>query len=66
MKTTSIPFPVPDWAEWVAQDEDGDVRVFEHEPLAVPLDDCWYSRGRAELLATADKNPNWRETLRKV
>ena len=67
MKTIPIPVQVPDWAEWVAQDEDGAWYAFEKRPS--DKDSTWYDNdGTSRFLCeTYEYNPKfWRETLRKV
>lgn len=50
----------PDWARWLAQDEDGSWWWYGDEPhLALSIGE-WRS---AALSSTASHVPNWRETL---
>ena len=64
MKTISIPFPVPDWVEWVAQDEDGEWWAHEMEPYL--WRNVWDNDKDTVFIEKGSPNPNWRETLRKV
>ena len=65
-KTILIPVQVPDWAKWVAQDEDGAWFAFSCKPL--PGSAVWNTHhgSMEELCETHSFNPNWRETLREV
>ena len=67
MKTITLDFPVPDWAEWIAQDESGEVTVFECEPVIHETYKIWYNDScRYEEICRYNRDPNWRETLRRV
>jgi len=52
----------PDWAQWVAQDADGEWRWFEMRPHKV-FDYIWYAGGRS--VSTGNRHPNhkWESTL---
>ena len=63
-KTIDIPVQVPDWARWVAQDENGTWGVYDCEPTRCT--DSWMGNGRYLLFVGSEPNPNWRETLREV
>jgi len=69
MKTTNLKIKLSDWAEWVAQDQDGEWWELECKPeLSKDCDEfIWiFSAGRHSHIITGQPNPNWRETLRKV
>lgn len=49
----------PEWAKYVAMDENGDVWAYENQPY---IDgNQWYSKGRMEIIL--HKVPTWRDTL---
>ncbi|MDH5545698.1 MAG: hypothetical protein OEZ43_08900 [Gammaproteobacteria bacterium] len=54
---------VPDWANWVAQDEDGYWWAFEAEPHIADI--SWYENevGRCIRLIQTESISHWRETL---
>lgn len=57
---------MPDWANWQATDEDGDVRVYEDRPK--PYSFYWDNRHRAEnsgsaLIKKGPECPDWRNSL---
>jgi len=56
--------PFPPWAKWIAQDEDGSIRVFEHPPIKRF---GGYMRGKlgglVTLIAKGKPNPHWRNSL---
>lgn len=65
MKTIPIPVQVPDWAKWVAQDQDGGWWAHELEPDTRHA--MWQNDGRISFICRGmPANPNWRETLREV
>lgn len=70
------PIPIPDWANWLAQDADGTWYAYKTKPD--PLSTCWIDRGAQKLIkvlkvapahdgdAPAEPNPNWKSTLRSI
>jgi hypothetical protein len=67
MKTIQIEVRLSDWAEYVAQDENGQWWGAETELFPDDEDGAWYSqRGRMEEIVYGPPNENWRDTLRKV
>ena len=61
----SLPFSVPDWVNWVAQDENGFWWGYSVEPLR--NDRGWYENevGRYIRLGKTDVT-NWSDSLQKV
>ena len=57
---------LPDWVLWIAQDENGAWWAYECEPLQ--QETGWYENevGRRIKLKSAEPNPDWRGSLRKV
>ena len=57
---------LPEWALWIAQDEDGAWWVYECEPLQ--HDKGWYENevGRRKKIQSTKPNPEWRSSLRKI
>lgn len=69
-KTALLPVELPEWAEWIAQGIDGTWTAFEIKPLPNDNYGGYYIahfEGRCEnILSGTHRNPNWRETLRRV
>lgn len=57
---------IPDWARWVAQDEDGSWWAFEVEPHLASR--SWYENeiGRSEKIGTEHLENNWKESLQRL
>ena len=61
--------PIPEWANWLAVDESGLVRVCSHAPSICPGEAyTWYmlqnDQGKSfSALTSIGYRPNWRETL---
>ncbi len=57
---------MPDWARWIAQDEDGAWWAYEAEPNQ--QHNGWYENevGRIQRLRQGEPNPDWRNALRRV
>lgn len=56
----------PEWAQWLAQDEDGPHYWFETEPHTTTDRHGRYwqaERGRVQRISKENPNPNWRDTL---
>lgn len=62
--TTNKTFPA--WARWIAQDADGAIWVFEHEPNEGAT--SWYENevGRYLKVDHGEANPQWRDSLVKL
>jgi len=62
MTNKSITLELPEWANWIAQDEHGDVKTFSDEPH-IHNDFIWFSTG---LLRVQSKRfvmaQNWRDS----
>jgi len=58
--------PIPSWARWIAQDEDGTWWAYEHEPNQ--NDTGWYENevGRYHRLQQESPNSNWKQCLHKL
>jgi hypothetical protein len=58
-----IGLPIPDWAAWLAQDEDGAWWAYEAEPNQ--QHNGWYENevGRIQRLAQAEPPADWQEML---
>ena len=59
-------FQLPEWANWLAQDEDGSWWCYEQEPNQ--SHQGWYENevGRSKRLATSQPNRFWANSLRPV
>lgn len=54
----------PEWAEWLAQDRDGQWGWYEVEPRQSPYADTWFwEDGEWEEAADHAMNENWTSTL---
>ena len=58
--------PLPEWADWVAQDADGTWWAYEAEPNQHDIG--WYENevGRIQRLRKDAPNPDWRDSPRRV
>ena len=57
---------VPEGYDWVAQDEDGDVFAYSHEPFLFEGEfDVWDGFSGCILLRRDKPNENWKNTLTK-
>lgn len=65
MNNAPSPYPLPDWAHWLAQEADGSWWAYEAEPNE--YDHGWYENevGRRQRLGSGAPNPRWRESLRR-
>ena len=65
MNNQKIDFVIPDWVNWLAQDEDGSWWGYSVEPLQHHKG--WYENevGQHQLLAKTASNPHWRSSLRQ-
>jgi hypothetical protein len=55
---------IPDWANWLATDEDGLVFAFKDKP---GIDgSVWCSQGEIHEVANVGDCPNWKETLERI
>lgn len=57
---------IPDWIQWIAQDEDGQWWGYEAEPHE--SERGWYENevGRLIRLNKEDQNPHWRLSLQRI
>jgi len=57
---------IPNWVNWIAQDEDGAWWGYQVEPLQQHIG--WYENevGQHVKLTVADNNPDWQSTLKKI
>lgn len=64
--TPAILAAIPDWAEWIAQDEDG--TWWAYEALPNQQHHGWYENevGRIQRLGQTAAPPDWQATLRRV
>jgi len=62
----TVDMNIPDWAEFIAQDEDGQWWAYETEPNLSHI--SWYENevGRIAKLAKTGANKNWKESLKKI
>ena len=51
----------PEWAQWLAQDEDGTWWWYENAPKVI-LSRTWFDSGRARKVSD-NYSENWRESL---
>lgn len=59
---------IPDWARWIAVDEDGEVWVYEHRPKR-QLDFFYGGYGNNSRQVDTldfDSVPNWRDTVQRL
>ena len=54
----------PPWANWLAQDEDGEWTWFEEKPVIKRAMDHWNSDSGKYVMAIISEN-NWRKTLER-
>jgi hypothetical protein len=72
MKTVKIEIQVPDWAKFIAQDENGQWNAFDKRPFHIigrnGMHGYWnpITYSYESLFKTSKFNPNWKETLIKV
>ena len=68
MKTINLEIQVPDWAEYVAQDDSGSWMAFSDEPELEELDGWWRLETGSEVSLTIGRGKplNWQQSLRKV
>ena len=60
-----LAFDIPDWVNWIAQDESGAWWGYSVEPLR--NDRGWYENEVGEYLQLGDSEPvNWTDSLRRV
>lgn len=55
-----VGYQVPDWAEWVAQDNTGDIFCYEHQPMlrsGVGAEFWFASGGRTEYIGNPAPKP---------
>lgn len=59
-------FDLPEWANWIAQDEDGAWWAYSVEPLE--HDHGWYENevGIRKKIKQSGANPDWRNSLTKI
>lgn len=59
---------LPDWANWVATDSDGDVYVYEEEPILQDdiFDVPWQTGTEFKRINTVKPPKDWRSTKRKI
>jgi len=64
--TPAILAVIPDWAAWIAQDEDGTWWAYEAHPNQ--QHHGWYENevGRIQRLGQTAAPPDWQATLRRV
>jgi hypothetical protein len=74
MKTITLKIQVPEWAKWLATDDDGATFVYSHEPESrdglfyMPLNVVEITRGKLLLTLnfTGRSYPNWRKSKRRI
>lgn len=58
---------VPEWTQYVAQDEHGEWYAYEGMPECETSKIQWtYNFGKFRLIHTSEPNPNWKSTLIKI
>jgi len=62
----SVDMNIPEWAEFIAQDEDGQWWAYETEPNLSHI--SWYENevGQIAKLEKTMANKKWKKSLRKV
>lgn len=57
----------PEWAQWVAQDRDGEVYFFETEPEILNMFNTWTNpeSGTCQLFKEGDLNYEWKTAIMK-
>ena len=63
--TFTINIPIPDWAEWMAQDIDGSWFVYRMKPRIKDNSGVWIGHP-AKFIAVDEPNPNWQDALYKI
>lgn len=69
MKTLPVEFKLPDEANWMAQNEDGDVCWFEYDPYTVMT--IWDDKLTGGVFLynakqTGTYQENWQDTLERI
>jgi len=64
--TLTVNVPIPDWAEWLAQQKNGHWIIYEHKPQRNDVLGFWEADGRIDYIASDEPNPNWQDTLYKI
>lgn len=59
-----VEIEIPEWANWMAQDEDGKWYCFVNKPK--PRGVIWNDGGFALMLYRGKPSPDWREELYKI
>lgn len=64
--SANLPTEFPNWAEWIAQDEDGTWWAYEAEPNQ--QHNGWYENeaGRIQRLGLTKPPLDWQTTLRRL
>ena len=64
-KQQKLPFEIPEWVNWIAQDESGAWWGYSVEPLR--NDRGWYENEVGQNLYLGEAEPiNWTRSLRRV
>lgn len=55
----------PEWAQWVAQDKDGEVYFFEKKPDESGIADLWTNTGptKCQFFKAVDFNQDWKTAI---
>lgn len=61
MNTMKVEVVVPNWVNWIAQDDDGEWRGHENKPFLQST--YWQSHGNIQLIAEGAPSKNWKEEL---
>jgi len=65
MKTVTLEIALPEWANWIAQDDGGEWFAFEGMPRIV--DGVWdYDDKKRDIIAFCEPSDNWKDSLREV
>lgn len=54
----------PNWANWKAQDKNGDRCYFEFKPK--PYCDTWTTGGKCQEYMQSEPNEDWESTLTRI
>ena len=59
----TVEFDIPDWATYIAQDEDGMWFAYEIEPHVTDDDDEWWSKYASLYIGLSAEPTNWTEEI---
>lgn len=60
----NVEIEIPEWANWMAQDSDGEWNCFENKPKI--YGGVWSDREPGSMLYLGKPSPDWREELYEI